>query len=40
MTAVTPYEIYISKIKSGSLKNSNDQAFDEKTVSFCQTLPL
>jgi hypothetical protein len=38
ISSVTPYEIYISKIKSGFLKNSNDQAFDEKTVSSCQTL--
>jgi len=37
---VTSYEIYINKIKGGSLKNSNDQAFDEKSAISCQTLPL
>ena len=28
---ITPYEIYINKIKGGFLKNSLDQAFDEKS---------
>jgi hypothetical protein len=31
LSSVTPYEIYINKIKSGFLKNSNDQSFDDKT---------
>jgi len=35
---VTPYEIYINKIKGGFLKNSSDQAFDEKATSSSQTL--
>lgn len=37
--SVTPYEIYINKIKSGSLINSSDQAFDSKTTSTAQTTP-
>jgi hypothetical protein len=37
---VTPYEIYINKIKGGFLKNSNDQAFDDKTSNSCQTASL
>ena len=40
IACVTAYEIYINKIKSGSLKNSNDQAFDEKASVSCQTLSL
>ena len=40
ITCVTPYEIYINKIKNGSLKNSCDQAFDDKTIGECQTLTL
>jgi hypothetical protein len=35
--SVTPYEIYINKIKGGFLKNSNDQSFDDKTSNSCQT---
>jgi hypothetical protein len=38
ISSVTPYEIYINKIKGGFLKNSNDQAFDDKTTDSCQTL--
>ena len=37
---VTPYEIYINKIKGGFLKNSNDQAFDDKASNSCQTASL
>lgn len=40
ISSVTAYEVYINKIKSGSLKNSNDQAFDEKNVASSQTLSL
>lgn len=40
ISCVTPYEIYINKIKSGSLINSNDQAFDEKSHASCQTATL
>lgn len=40
LSSVTPYEIYINKIKGGYLVNSSDQAFDEKTENACQTLPL
>jgi hypothetical protein len=35
---ITPYEIYISKIKGGFLRNASDQAFDEKTSNSSQTL--
>lgn len=35
---VTPYEIYINKIKGGFLKNSLDQAYDETAANSCQTL--
>lgn len=38
ISCVTPYEIYINKIKSGSLVNSGDQAFDEKSHAGSQTL--
>ena len=37
ISSVTPYEIYINKIKGAFLKNSNDQAFDDKTSNSCQT---
>jgi hypothetical protein len=40
ISCVTAFEMYINKIKGGSLKNSNDQAFDEKTSVLSQTLPL
>ena len=37
---ITPYEIYINKIKGGFLKNSLDQSFDEKSANSCQTQSL
>lgn len=37
---VTPYEIYINKIKGGFLKNSNDQSFDDKATTASQTASL
>lgn len=40
ISEITKYEVYISKIKSGNLKNSMDQAFDEKTNESVQTLPF
>lgn len=40
ISEITQYEVYIGKIKSGMLKNSMDQAFDEKTSQTIQTLPF
>lgn len=34
----TPFEVYISKIKAGLLKNSCDEAFDQKTHVHSQTI--
>lgn len=37
LSSVTAYETYINKIKSGFIKNSADQSFDETTNNSCQT---
>jgi len=38
--ATTEYDGYISRIKSGYINNSQDQAFDDTMDGQCQTLPL
>lgn len=38
--SVTEYDSYISRIKSGYINNSQDQAFDDTMDEQCQTLPL
>ena len=37
ISSTTPFEVYISKIKGGFLKNSCDEAFDQKNDYQCQT---
>jgi hypothetical protein len=38
ISSTTPFEVYISKIKAGFLKNSCDEAFDQKNDVQSQTL--
>lgn len=39
LQSITEYEVYISKIKSNTINNSQDQAFDDKTDKECQHAP-